>query len=219
MPINKSLVALLLLTAAATANAATYTITQTFNDLMYSDFGAGIGFGEIPTGDWIFRATLEADGEDLSPVELSSLYALTSLTFTQESIGAIDVRIVNVPYLYFTPNAFGFTSSMHESGSPMVPLTETFYGFNYHFAGAKTLAERIVLIPDVQSPAESGLNNIPFAAYGIGFQFEDGRALYGSAISTPNSTITVSVVPEPSSAAMMILGFGAVVSFARRSRS
>jgi hypothetical protein len=216
MLIKKFCAALLMLVATATSNAATYTVTQTFSDLMYAGVDAGVGFEKVPTGDWIFRATLEADEVDLSPDEFVSLYTLTSLTFTQESLGVIDARIVNVSYLYFTPNAFGFTSGMVENGSLMVPLTEAFYGFRYYFAGAKTLAERLALAPDIQSPSESGYNNIALVAYETGFQFEDGRALYGHAVSTLSSTITVSVVPEPATAGMMLLGLGAVVSFARR---
>lgn len=218
MLIKKFYAALLMLVASATSNAATYTVTQTFSDLMYGGADAGVGFEKVPTGDWIFRATLEADAEDLSPDEFVSLYTLTSLTFTQESLGVFDARIVNVPYLYFTPNAFGFTSGMLENRSLMAPLTEAFYGFRFYFAGAKTLAERLALAPDIQSPSESGYNNIALIAYQIGFQFEDGRALYGQAVSTLSSTITVSVVPEPATAGMMLLGLSAVMSIARRRR-
>lgn len=218
MLIKKFYAALLMLVATATSNAATYTVTQTFSDLRYLGADAGVGFEKVPTGDWIFKATLEADEEDLSPDEFVSLYTLTSLTFTQESLGVFDARIVNVPYLYFTPNAFGFTSGMVENGSLMVPRTEAFYGFRYYFAGAKTLAERLALAPDIQSPSESGYNNIAFVAYEIGFQFEDGRALHGQAVSTLSSTITVSVVPEPATAGIMLLGLSAVMSIARRRR-
>ena len=202
---KKAMVSLLAVASMVCAYAEPVTITQTFSDVAYNDFwGHGgtnsVTHGQSPTGDWIFRGTVDSNAVNISLWSDIGAYQLTSLTLTQASLGLFEATILNAPILLFYPNFFAFTLNIY-GGSPW---TEIVYE-NDHFASAHTLQDYLALI---MAPSV----NESFSGFGPqweGFEFEDGRRLYGSGAGVGAPAVLSNAVPEPTS---LLLWFSAVAA-------
>lgn len=186
---------------ASSSYATPITITQTFSDVTFNDYGvvSGVGYGQSPTDPWVFKGVVDSEATRTTLYPGYSAYELTSLTITQASLGLFDVGIRNVPMLFFFPNSFGFAYG--PAGSP--PWTQTYYDYG-HFSAATTLSEDLALIttPYINSDYSS------FAPQWDGFELEDGRRIYGWGHAGAASA-QVSSVPEPTSLALILIGLTA----------
>ncbi len=195
------------------AQATPITITQTYHDVAYHDYGitTGVGFGKSPTGDWIFTATLDSGAADLSTETADGIdgYELSRLTLTQASLGLDDAVITNVPVLSIFPDRFAFAATV-DGGAPWsVVVYEA-----GHFTGASSLADDIALMS--QTPAVAD----PYTSFGPqwdGFQFADGSRLFGWGFGS--ASVAVSTVPEPATIALMMSALAMLAVGSRKSRS
>lgn len=195
------------------AQAAPITITQTYHDVAYDDYGVstGIGYGKSPTGDWIFTATVDSNAADLSTETSYGIhgYDLSRLTLTQGSLGLHDAVITNAPVLMFFPDRFAFAATV--DGAP--PWSVVVYE-HAHFAGASSLAEELALVPDTPAVAD------PYTSFGPqwgGFLFNDGSRLFGWGFGS--ATVAVSTVPEPENIALMAASLAILAMASRHLRS
>lgn len=191
-------VVLCLLGFGGQAQASLITISQTFSEVAYNDYGVetGIGFGTTPTGDWIFSAVVDSNTANISPWPDVGAFQLTSLTLTQASLGLFGAEIVNAPVLIFYPNLFGFAFDF----GGQAPWTRIIYEPD-HFASAHTLSEYLAL---VTIPTEHSLDT-GFGPQWTGFTFADGRSLYGMGFGVGIPSVITAVVPEPSGLVLMLL--------------
>lgn len=190
------------LLASTAVHAIPITITQTFSNVSYNDFGVtdGLGFGTSPTGDWVFKGTFESDTANISQWGDIGAFQMTSLTLTQASLGLSEVGITNAPVLLFYPDYFGFTANIYGQA----PFAVVNYEPN-HFLNAHTLNEYLALI--TQPPAETNIYS-GFGPQWTGFALEDGRRIYGSGSGLATVNVAAAVtVPEPSSLALMSISF------------
>lgn len=194
---------------ALCSSASPITITQTFSDVLYNDYGVsdGVGYGQTPTGDWIFTATVDSGAPNLSPWSDIGAFPLTSVTLTQASLGLFNMGIVNMPVLFFLPDRFGFANNI----DTYPPWTVIVYELG-HFSGAHALDEYLAL-------ATTPATNDPFTSFGPqwdGFLFADGRSLYGVGNGLGIPMVSAATVPEPSSALLILLALGLLVHSKRR---
>lgn len=206
----RNFMAALGLTCLATSSYANpITITQTYNNAYYDDYGvaSGVGFGQMPSAPWIFRGTVDSDAFRMSIYPGYNTYVLTSLTVTQASLGLFDVPIVNVPTLYFSPFSFGFSNDRGVS-------TRIIYDYNV-FAGATQLEDDLALIatPSIETWYSS------FDPQWEGFELADGRSIYGSGGRASEVAVEVASVPEPTSLALALAALGVVNVRSRRRRA
>lgn len=188
--------------------AVPVTITQTFRNVNYDNYNQaeGVGWGQIPTGDWIFKGTLDSNSVDAVPEINFGAFQLTGLTLTQASLGLFDVRITNANVLFFYLDSFGFSND--PPSDP--PWTAIAYQPNY-FSDVETLEQYVVLL-------ENALPNKLSSRFGpqfTGFLFDDGRRLYGWGAGT--ATVTVTRIPEPTSVALAFTATIAALCLRRRS--
>lgn len=200
--------ALCLVTLTAYSQASPITITKTYSNVIYNDYGVetGVGFGVTPVGDWIFKGTVDSSAANISPWPDIGAYQLSALTLTQASLGLFDIGITNAPVLLFYPDRVAFAFDVN--GAP--PWTIIVYEPN-HFSNAHTLAEYLALLT---VPAQ----NDTFTGFGPqfeGFALADGRRLYGvgNGLGIPSVS---AVVPEPSSLVLMLLAVALLCIAGRR---
>lgn len=193
---------------AAYSHAEPITITQTYSNVDFYEYGVagGVTQGQTPTGDWIFKGTVDSHAANIATWSDSGAYELTQLTLTQASLGLFDVVITNASTLFFYSDRFGFANT--PAGT--TPWTVIVYEAD-HFSTADTLQEYLAL---ATTPAVVDT----FTSFGPqweGFALEDGRRLYGWGFGAATSSIS-SVVPEPTSLALVLAGFAALVLRAQR---
>ncbi|MEK8088130.1 PEP-CTERM sorting domain-containing protein [Aquabacterium sp. A3] len=186
-----------LVTFVTQSHSTPITITQSYSNVIYDDYGvpSGVAYGANPTGDWIFKGTVESDAIDLWEVSHLGGYELSQLTITQASLGLFDMPILNAPFLFIYPDRFGFANTIN-GGSPW---TVVVYEDN-HFSSVNTLEGYLSLVttPLITDDLSS------FGPQWTGFELQDGRWLYGTGSGV--ATITVSAVPEPGTLALFGLG-------------
>lgn len=207
---RKAVVAFGILIISANLHAGTITLTQTFSNVIYNDYGvsAGVGYGQSPTGDWIFTGTVDSNAVNISPWADVGAYQLTSLTLTQASLGLSNVGITNAPVLFFYPDRFGF--ALNANGQ--APWTVIVYESN-HFTGTQSLSGYLGLITQP-------LVNDSYTSFGPqwdGFALEDGRRLYGWGFGL--GTPAVSAVPLPASLPLLLAGLGTLIVSCRKKSS
>lgn len=196
---RRSIVGFGLLAFAAYVYAEPITVTQTFSNVSYDNYGitSGVGYGQTPTGDWIFKGTVDSNAANIATYANTGAYQLTNLTLTQASLGLFDVGITNAPVLFFYSDRFGF--ALNDLGQ--APWTVIVYEPD-HFASAHTLEQYLALIT-------TPLVNDSYTSFGPqwdGFTLEDGRHLYGWGFGV--GTPAVSPVPVPRSFSLLLVGFG-----------
>lgn len=189
--------ALCLVTLTAYAQASPITITMTYSNVVYNDYGVetGVGFGATPVGDWIFKGTVDSSAANISPWPDIGAYQLSSLSLTQASLGLLHIGITNASVLLFYPDRVAFAFDVN--GAP--PWTVIVYEPD-HFSSAHTLAEYLALLTvPAQNDAFTG-----FGPQWDGFALADGRRLYGvgNGVGIPS---VFAVVPEPSSFVLTLL--------------
>lgn len=206
---RKVMVVLSIIFISTYSYATPISITQTFSNVSYYDYGisTGVGYGQSPTDDWTFKGAVDSNAVNISPWMGISAYQLTSLALTQASLGLFDVGITNAPVLLFYPDRFGFALNVNG----WAPWAVIVYEFN-HFASANTLNENLALIttPQVNDSYTS------FGPQWDGFALEDGRRLYGWGFGL--GTPAVSAVPEPTSAALMLVAALSMLTVGLRRR-
>jgi len=213
---KRAIAVLGLMAFAAYSHAVPITLTQTYSNISYNDYGVtdGVSFGQAPTGDWIFTGTFDSNAANISQwagIGGFGAYQLTKLTLTQASLGLFDVGITNVPVLFFYPNLFGFASNP-DAGAPWTAMV---YEPN-HFAGAHTQDEFLLLItPTVVSNTYGAYSG--FGPQWDGFALEDGRRLYGTGWGIGTPVVDTATVPEPTSLALVLVALG-VLSWPMRYR-
>lgn len=204
---RRAITALGLAAFAAYSYAAPITITQTYSNISYNDYGVtdGVGYGQATTGDWIFKGTVDSNAANTSPwvgIGGFGAYQLTKLTLTQASLGLFDIGITNAPVLMFFPDFFAFASDP-TGGAPFAVMVYE----PDHFAGAQTLDDFLSLItPTVVSYTGGAYSG--FGPQWTGFALDDGRRLYGTAWGLGIPMVETATVPEPTSLALMLLALG-----------
>lgn len=191
------------------ASAELITVTQTFKDVAWDDYGvaSGLGYGQSITGDWVFRGTVDTKAVNQYgwPDEGAS-YAAT-VTLTQSSLGLIDAPIVNVGYIYFHSDRVGF--AFNTNG--FAPWTRTKYP-EVQFDNFTAFPLHIGHVLPLSTHTSNG-----FGPQWSGFALSNGLRIYGwglaaaSAVNVQSS----SPVPEPSTWVFLLSGFGAM-ALARR---
>lgn len=205
---SKAVIALGLIASATYSYATPITITQTYANVSYYDYGetSGVAYGQAPTDDWIFKGTVDSNAVNISPWADAGAYQLTKLTLTQASLGLLDIEITNAPVLFFYPDRFGFSFNVNGN----TPWTVIVYESD-HFTGGNTLDEYLALIT-------TPLVNHSYTSFGPqwdGFALEDGRRLYGWGFGLGIPSVSASV-PEPTSLALLFLGLGLLTYSMRR---
>lgn len=178
------------------SHASPITITQTYSDVTFYEYGEtdGVTYGHVPTGDWIFTATVDSNAAKQSSDPAYAAYHLSSLTLTQASLGLSNEAITNVPELFFYPDRFGFAAT----ASTEPPWTVVVYEAG-HFGPGLTLQQDLDLLtnPTTTDPYTS------FGPQSDGFTLADGRVLYGWGFGP--ATVSVSAVPEPGTLPLMLV--------------
>lgn len=209
---RKAVAALGLIAFATYSQATPITITQTYSNVSYYDYGetSGVAYGQAPTDDWIFKGTVDSNAVNISPSAGIGAYQLTKLTLTQASLGLFDIGITNAPVLFFYPDRFGFAFNVYTN----TPWTVIVYESNL-FMSAHTLDEYLALIT-------TPLVNDSYTSFGPqwdGFALEDGRRLYGWGFGLGTPEVSTVAVPEPASLALLLLGLGLLTYSMRRSEA
>lgn len=207
---RKAVAALGLIAFAAYSHATPITITQTYSNVHYSDYGvtSGVAYGQAPTDDWIFKGTVDSNAVNISPLA-GGAYHLTKLSLTQASLGLFDIGITNAPVLVFYPDRFAFAFNINGWS----PWTVIVYESN-HFTSAHTLDEYLALIT-------TPLVNDSYTSFGPqwdGFALEDGRRLYGWGFGLGTPAVS-GAIPEPTSLALLLLGLGLLTYGMRRRKA
>jgi len=184
--------------AATYVHATPIVITQTFSNVIYNDYGVseGVGYGLASADDWVFKATIDSDAQNVSSWSDIGAFQLTSVTLTQASLGLHEAAITNASVLLFYPDFFAFTANINGAA----PFALTSYEPN-HFLGAHSLNEYLALITQ-PLPETNMFSN--FGPQWEGFALDDGRKVYGSG-SGFVTTAVEATVPEPSSFALLIV--------------
>lgn len=198
---RKAVAVLGLMACAIYSHAAPIAITQTFSSVSYTDYGVadGVGYAQTPTGDWVFKGTVDSNAVNISPWSGIGAYQLTKLTLTQASLGLFDIGITNAPVLFFYPDSFGFAFNAAAAAA----WTVIFYEPN-HFSSATTLDEYLALI--TTPPPTAALSG--FGPQWDGFALEDGRRLYGTGWDFGVPKASTAAVPEPSSLPLLLVALG-----------
>ena len=195
---------------ATLSHAVPITITQTYSDVAYADYGVttGLAYGKHPTGDWIFTGTVDSDAPDIASPWSLGAYELTSLTLTQASLGLDDAVITNAPVLFFLPDRFGFAATPRAT----TPWTLVLYEAG-HFGQEPGLAQFLALAttPAVHQSYTS------FGPQWDGFLFADGRSLFGQGFGS--ATTNVATVPEPGNLALLLVGLVPLAARSLRRRA
>jgi hypothetical protein len=207
MVARKWLASLALMLSGGAAQAIPVEVTFTFSDVTWNHegFTNSVGFGQVISGDWVFKSTFDNEAPAVIAGDIRRTYALTGpVTLTQASLGLVDATILNLHYLsFFLERAsFGFSSD--------------------HSIWPRLGANLPQIYPNI-NPFENGYGPVTSAVGGIsshdeGFLFADGSRLfgYGNALSTTIGA-AVAPVPEPETWLAMIAGLGVLVGrFAKR---
>lgn len=193
--IKKSLGLAFLLTASTAANATLISITQTFSNVSYSDYG--LGTVQNITSDWIFKAVVDTAAPDEMPWQGTGAFA-TTVTLTQAELGLVNVEVKNLHYLYVQPNQIGFTKDT-DLGDPWTRTKLNNIQFNNPDL-VPTIAELTI------TPGFHSWNG--FGPQWDGFELANGTKIYGMAWDGTSylSAGILPAVPEPETLPLLLTG-------------
>jgi hypothetical protein len=193
--------------SAGAAQAIPVQVTYTFSDVTWDHqgFTNSVGFGQVISGDWVFKATFDNEAPALISSDIRGSYALTSpVTLTQGSLGLADAAILNLHFLnFFLERAsFGFSSDHAVWPRVGANMPNSYNDSNPFANGFGPVTSAVGVI----SPRDEG------------FLFSDGSRLFGSG-NALSATIGAAVapVPEPETWLAMMAGLGVLVGrFAKK---
>lgn len=207
MEARKWLASLALVFSAGAAQAIPVHVTFTYSDVTWDHqgFTNSVGFGQVISGDWVFKATFDNEAPALIATDVRGAYALTGpVTLSQASLGLVDEAILNLSYLTYFLNGIALSFSDDYFVWPRVNGS-----MPDRFIGTNPLANGF-------GPQNVGFGSI--SPRDEGFLFGDGSRLFGGG-SSSSTTIGAAVapVPEPETWLAMMAGLGVLVGrFAKK---